>query len=690
MAQTNLAIYSDSLAGGFQNWSWNSGHNNFANTSPVFSGTASIAFTGGAWEAISIWHADFNPAPYTNLNFRVNGGAGGQKLQVYLEYNNNSQSTVAYSLPGLLPTNSWKQYFIPFATLSAAGITNLSRITFQLTASGTANAFYLDDINLSAVSPALVHLQVDANQTVRLADARWFGLNTAIWDNNFDTSATSNALAELGTRILRFPGGSLSDEYHWSTGRTGTNTWTWATSFANFLHIATNAGVQAMITVNYGTGTSNEAAAWVRSANITNQIACKYWEIGNECYGSWETDSNAVPHDPYTYAIRARDYISAMKAADPTIKIGVVAVTGENSYSNNPNHLAVNPRTGTTNYGWTPVMLSTLKSLGVTPDFLVHHVYPQYGTDNDQALLAVANWPGDAADLRQQITDYLGSAGTNTELLVTENNNDSGNPGRQSTSIVNGLYLADSLAQLMKTEFNSLIWWDLRNGTDTGGDFNPVLYGWRTYGDLGIINGANTRHPVFYAFKLMQYFARPDDTVLNATTDYPLLASYSVRKADGSVAVLVINKDRYATFAAQIVLANFMPWTNAIVRQFGITQDEATRTNSVVPGAQDISTNSLAVSGTNISATFPPYSMTLLTIPPAAPRLLALTSAGNQFNFQVQGQARVRYVLQNCSNLTLNGWNSVATNTLTNAVWNISTDLTSPSRYWRAVWLPRN
>ena len=92
------------------------------------------------------------------------------------------------------------------------------------------------------------------------------------------------------------------------------------------MHVATNARVQAFITVNYGTGTSNEAADWVKSANITNHCNFKYWEIGNECYGTWETDTNSLAHDPYTYANRAADYIALMKAADPTIKVGVVAV----------------------------------------------------------------------------------------------------------------------------------------------------------------------------------------------------------------------------------------------------------------------------------------------------------------------------------------------------------------------------
>jgi hypothetical protein len=688
-AQTNFSIYSDQLNNSYQNWSW--GSNNFSSASPVHSGTNSISFNGAAWEAISVWHADFNPAPYTNLSFWVNGGAvGGQVVQIYLQYNNTTISTAPYQLPPL-QANTWQQFFIPFSALGATGVTNLDRLTFQLTGSGTTGAFYLDDINLTAIQPSLVHLGIDANQTVRAADSRWFGLNTAVWDGNFDTPTTSSALAGLGTHILRFPGGSLSDTYHWSTNSSWDGqhkTWTkWGVSFTNFIHIATNVGAQAMITVNYGMGTSNEAAAWVLSANVTNHLGFKYWEIGNECYGNWETDSNNLPHDPFTYAHRARDYITQMKLADPTIKVGVVAAPGEGSYSNNATHFAINPRTGTTNYGWTPIMLSTLKSLGVTPDFLIHHVYPEYNVDADQSLLiSSGNWVGDGGNLRQQISDYFGSGGTNIELLCTENNSDSGNQGKQSTSIVNGLYLADSLAHLMKTEFNGFIWWDLRNGTDTSGDFDSSLYGWRTFGDLGVINGLNTRLPVYYTFKLMQYFAQPGDTVLNSATDYGLLTTYATRKADGAVAVLVVNKDRYAAFTTQLALTNFIPWTNAMIRSFGIAQDEATRTNSTVPGAQDIATNYIAVTGTNFSTSFPPYSVSLLTIPPAAPTISIQSAAGGQYILQVQGQANVRYVLQGATNLT--GWASVATNTVSGTTWGVTNSITTPINFWRAAWLP--
>ncbi len=687
-AQTNLAIYADAMNNGFQNWSW--GAVSLTNTSPVHSGTDSISYHDVAWNGISFWHSDFNPAPYTNLDFWLNsGGTGGQIIQIYLQYSNAADATLAYQLPALPATTAWQHFFLPFSLLGAAGVTNLSRLNFRLTSYGATNEFYMDDVNLSLVPPSAVNLAIDVHQAVRLADSRWFGLNTAVWDGYLDTPTTDGALAELGTHILRFPGGSLADDYHWATGRSGTNTWTWGVTFANFAHLVTNTGVQTIITVNYGTGTPQEAAAWVAAANLTNRLGLKYWEVGNECYGAWETDSNVNPHDAYTYATRAAQYIAQMKAVDPNIKIGVPVVTGENTGINGyTNHPVYNPRTLQTNYGWTPVVLSTLAALGEPPDFLVHHVYPEYLVDNDQSLLqAGTNWAADAANLRQQITDYSGPNGTNIQLFCTENNADAGNQGKQSTSIVNGLYLADSLAQLMQTEFNSFVWWDLRNGTDTSGDFSSSLYGWRTFGDLGIINNQNTRLPVFYTFKLLQYFAQPGDTVLGPTSGYStLLPVYATRKTDGALAVLVINKDEATTYSAQLALSNFLPWTNALVRSFGIQQDEATRTNSLIPGAQDIGTNYLAVVGPRLTNNFPPYTATLITIPPAAPALSIQSQPDGQSVLQIVGQPQVQYVAQGSPDLVI--WTPVMTNTLSGTTWKLTNSAAAAMRFWRAAWQP--
>jgi hypothetical protein len=695
-AQSPMLLYGDALANGWQNWSW--GTVNFANTNPVQSQTRSIGASLKYDEAVSFWHATMDTTAYESLSFWIHGGAGGgQRLQVVGLLGTTAQPGRSI---GPLAANTWTNIVIPLSQLGVANKTNFNRLWLQLARNGTTNSFYLDTVNLlPKPAPSPIHISVNATQTVRSVDSHWFGANTAIWDGDFDTPTTSSLVKEMGLTILRFPGGSASDDYHWQSNKSGTNTWQWTTSFSKFAHIATNVGAQVIITANYGSGTPAEAAGWVRQANVINKFGFKYWEIGNENYGTWENDTNALKNHAYTYATRAKDYFQQMKAVDPTIKIGVVAAPGENSYQNGyTDHPTVNPRTGTTNYGWTPILLKTLKNLGVTPDFVVHHHYPQWtdannpvGSNSDDLLLqGTAIWREQAADLRQQITDYFGAGGANIELVVTENNSDAGAQGRQSTSLVNGLYYADSLGQLAQTEFNAFVWWDLRNGTDTTGNFDPLLYGWRTYGDLGMINGLNTKHPTFYTAKLMQYFARGGDTVLSASTDYPLLSAYASRRASGALSVLVVNKDRVSTFNGAIALRGYQPDPAALVRSYGILQDEATRTNGPA-AAQDLATNQISFAATNFNYNFPPLSVTLVSLVPTAPTLITWplsASPPGSVVLQLNGQPGARYFLQSSTNMTV--WATVSTNLLTGPTLMVTNPISSgaPSWQWRALWTP--
>jgi alpha-L-arabinofuranosidase len=695
MAQANLPLYTDNLVNAFQNYSWAT--NNVANTSPVHSGGYSISVSDGPnYQALSLQYPPgVNTSPYSSLTFWINGGAsGGQQLNVYGTLADSPKT--AYPLK--LGTNTWQQITIPLSALGVAGKTNFSGIEIQ----GISTAqpvFYVDDIQLvAAPAPVAVNLNVDAAQTIRTADARWFGLNTAEWDSYLGNPSTLPALKAAGVLALRWPGGSTADTINWAS---------YASENSKFMNIATNLpGAQVFITVNYGTGTPGEAAAWVLSANVTNKCGFEYWEIGNECYGTWEDDSHAVAHDPYTYATNAATYIQQMKTADPTIKIGVVAVPGEDSYVNNEDHAVVNPVTGKTHYGWTPVMLATLKSLGVTPDFLIYHFYWQYTTsgwtfysdspDSDPLLLQVAenpcpltwtDWASAAANLRQQITDYIGPAGTNIELCVTENNSDAGAMGRQSTSLVNALYLADSTSQLMKTEFRSYIWWDLHNGAETDGDFDPTIYGWRLNGDYGILSGSNTPYPTFYAEKMLQSFARPGDSVLNGTSDNLLLSSYAIHRTNGALTMLVINKDMTTNLDAQIALTNFVPWMNATIQSYGIPQDQAAEDDAGA-SLQDIATTNFPAAGTNFSYSFPSLSLTLFTFDPGPSALSALGVLSGQVELHLQGQSGTPYVIQSSTNLM--AWTSVSTNMLVGNTLNVYIPVSagSPHQFYRAVWEP--
>jgi hypothetical protein len=469
-----------------------------------------------------------------------------------------------------------------------------------------ACSFILAAATASAAHAQTVTVNVDTTTPIRLVDEKVFGLNTAVWDSAYPDPQTVLDLRDMQVRVLRYPGGSSSDDYNWQTNTSQVEKQpAGATGFDTFGASALAAGTQVVITANYGTGTPQEAADWVTYSNVTQGYGFKYWEIGNECYGTWEDDTQSLPHDPYTYATRAVQYINAMKAVDPTIKIGVVAVTGEDADSNGYSaHPATNPRTNVAHNGWTPVMLATMKAAGVLPDYLIYHRYDgSPGGENDATLLQAAlTWPNDAANLRQMLTDYLGASGASVQLLVTENNSVYTDPGKQSVSLVNGLYMADSIANVMQTEFNSLIWWDMYNGpgnTYNNGTANvsvnlsPSLYGWRMYGDYGVENGEggsldptpHDRYPTYYVMKLLSNFARKGDTVVTATSNNTLLSTYAVHRLDGSLTLLVINKSPAATYSANIAIKGYTPQANAKVYSYGIPQDDYSEENAPGPGA---------------------------------------------------------------------------------------------------------
>lgn len=639
VAQVDQAVYTDSLQNGWENWSWATV--SLANRSPVHSGSTSISVTPGAWEALYLHHAAFDTSAYVNLTFWVNGGStGGQTATVAALLNDAAQTSVTI---GPFPANTWQQIVIPLSSLGVASKSNCTGFWLQENTGAAQPTYYVDDVALTAApTPTSVNVAVNATAVVRTVDARHFAVNTAVWDSAFDTTTTISLMTQAGLKSLRFPGGSLSDDYHWATGKNDAGTTTWATSFDAFAHVATSIGASAIvITANYGSGTPQEAADWVRYSNVTKAYGFKYWEVGNENYGTWEKDNNTRPNDPVTYANRFKDYYTQMKAVDPTVKIGLPVEVGEDSYANYTDETVTNPRTGATHGGWTPVVLTTLRNLGVTPDFVSYHYYPQApGAEGDAGLLASSgNWAGDAADLRQQLSDYLATAGSGVEMLVTENNSVYSSPGKQTTSLVNALYLSDSFGHLLQTEFNALMWWDWRNGQETGNNNSNSLYGWRNYGDYGVVDSKVPAspadcYPTYYALKLLQYFARPGDQVISAASDYTGVTAYAVTHGDGTVSVLLINKHPTADLPVNVSFSGFTPGATCYVSSYGKPQDTAAQTGT---SSADVAQSSFAVSGSTITRTIGSYSITALSFtpppvpptPPAAPSNLTATAVSS-------------------------------------------------------------
>ena len=166
-----------------------------------------------------------------------------------------------------------------------------------------------------------------------------------------------------------------------------------------------------LITVNAGSGTAQEAAAWVKYANGGKERV-KYWEVGNELY--YNPPISPIPFytlTPSAYTSLFIQFSKAMKQVDPNIK--VIAIGGNILSQSYP--------------GWDQTLLS---QAALNMDYLsVHNSYSPvnvFGADFDvrtvySALLAA---PIGIAQNLQSVSDeidmWAGSRAPQVRLAVTE------------------------------------------------------------------------------------------------------------------------------------------------------------------------------------------------------------------------------------------------------------------------------
>lgn len=609
------AIYRDYPAGRWEDWSW--ANRNMQNASPVRSGQHSIRVDLYAWS--SVWFK--NPSGsvvdgFSHLEFWVHGGsAGNPRFHLGAEVNGADRPLVPVSsFAGSLPAGQWTRVQVPLSALGVNPGDRLTGIHFREFSGQAVPTFYLDDIRLirSTVSSRAV-ATVNFQSTGRTITPPMLGLNTACWDWFLTTPERRALLKQLKLGLMRFPGGSISNEYDWRTNSNRRYGGSYGTNTEGFLSVANELSVEKNITVNYGSGTPQEAADWVQYANIQRNGDVRYWTIGNENYGSWEHDTHPNRHDAHTYASFTQDAMQRMKAVDPTIKVGVVGAPNEHEF---PQRFSVaNPRTGQSRNGWTPVLLNRLSSLGVVPDFFDIHIYPQLPGREDDAFLLddPRTWDEILRDTRQILRDYLGAAGENVPIFVTENNSVAYNPGKQTTSMVNALYMADSWARAILAGAAAFVWWDLHNSAEANNNNSPLLYGWRNWGDYGIVAAGyppntgdplNTPYPTFFAAQLITNFARPDDTLIPVQCDNPMLSVYAVRTPNGKGRLLVINRMRSTPITAEIRLQGLRAGHAVRWRYYSAEQDAVK--------SKGVAVRTIRGGGNRIRHTFPPMSVSVL------------------------------------------------------------------------------
>ena len=482
------------------------------------------------------------------------------------------------------------------------------------------------------------------------------GLNTAPWDYVYaaDVSAGGGLdtiqplLHTAGIDLMRYGGGSYADYYDWQTN-TDIQTCIWGNPFGSFTgapfpydttapftgascdntdslpfdRFAAQAraiGAQTFVTVNYGSGTPAEAAAWVSHAGGSVAL----WEVGNENYGCWEvnnwlaqapehfsgyqpndyTSVNGVTENPTcpqvtqgdaagtqmlatSYAVNARAFLAAMKRAYPSARIGVPWAFGSQ----------VAGASVPDNTEWNDTVLG---QDGRYVSFVDAHYYPfgfsgATGGSNpsdQQVLQALASVPS----LYQQIRGELNARDPGAQVVVGE----TGVSNNETTTVctpTGALFAAGDVLSWLAAGAQSVDWWDMNNYGNTGSACASPDYGMFTSGS------PPAPETPYYGYLLASVLAQPHALLSAISTSHPadVLAWQSLLPGDQrAVAFLNTSTSSAETvnFPSSLLSGQLHTWT------YSADSQNATNSN-IVKGTASASSLARGI-------TLPPESMVIL------------------------------------------------------------------------------
>jgi hypothetical protein len=460
----------------------------------------------------------------------------------------------------------------------------------------------------ASINAQNVSVTVNTATVTHTISDRLYGVNANIGDNeqNGTNANFNNKMIWAGVKNFRWPGGSTGDGVLWSatTGVSYTQTLAMLSAVGGTMQPIINFSGSWSGSTHTEQQTFQAAANWVRDYNGTRKLNAKYWEIGNECYGPWETGNTSGSN----YGRKFCAFYDSMKAADPSIKIGAVVTP---------------PLPFDTLFGRFSVRaLDTIAKLKHTPDFLIVHIYPyiqmdQYPTFFNRNMLPAGPtqlkdtlttgiWVDTIASsvdtLNKWVTTYFGAANLGKiEYFYTEYSTGSYATQNQ-TQVISAMFIAQTLMELAQAGVVGSNPWQAQYYVPDG---NPTWY----------------VHPMFNFHYGKQVLS------VTKSAGNPHIRSWAAKDSSGNLTMFLANNSvGTTTDTAQIAVQG--------AASVGTSGERWTMTSSgtgawppqrtaiaingtVSPSASSIKTlaGQAITTGASFKVALPPYSLTWLRIP---------------------------------------------------------------------------
>jgi len=526
----------------------------------------------------------------------------------------------SYTSAAATLSNGSASFTIPAGSLAVGSDT--LKVTYTPDVAGSALYNSATGTSSAVTVVAASSVTVDPLSVGPVVTSQILGMNMAAWVDP-TLSAILPALQAAGIKTIRWPGGSWADNYHWAGNTLCNGSPNSNATFDKFIsNLVTPGDFDVALTANYGTGLTDstsgncggsgdptEAAAWAAYA-LANGGHVSHITVGNEDYGSWETDNHPLEHDATTYAAAtATGYYPLIKAADPNVLVGVSVNAGDTSSGNSA--------------GWDPIVLAQ-----ATYDFVEYHFYAQApGKESDTYLVQQAAQA--LTTNLKTIKAELATAGKpDTPIFIGEIGSVYSNPGKQTSSITQALYAGQALGEMMNEGVSYATWWLGFGGCSDasgGNNFSTSLYGFQNFGGYMVFSDGTPEYgcsnatavpigtllPSARAFQLFSQVAVDGENVLTATVagDTTDVRVYAATHSGGTALVL-FNLNELASEAVVVTLNGQSTTSGGTITTYSKALYDQSKSNVwAAPTTTTISSQSLP-----LTLTLDPWSMNVVLL----------------------------------------------------------------------------